>query len=89
MAFCRSLPEKNRIARTNTWTSLEKGGNIKGNMMLVYSRFSVGTGKTKHAHPNGCAYSLRVMQFDLAGFIQTGEVTGGVRGCDLNERRLL
>jgi hypothetical protein len=26
---------KNRIARTNTWTSLEKGGNIKGNMMLV------------------------------------------------------
>jgi hypothetical protein len=69
--------EKNRIARTNTWTSLEKGGNnIKGKYdVLVYvcvcvytSRFSVGTGKTKHAHPNRCVhiYSLsRVMQFDL------------------------
>jgi hypothetical protein len=39
--------KKNRIARTNTWTSLEKGEISKGNMMLVYSRFSVGTGKTK------------------------------------------
>jgi hypothetical protein len=41
MAFCRSLLEgkkKKRIARTNTWTSLEKGGNnIKGKYdVLVY-----------------------------------------------------
>jgi hypothetical protein len=76
---------KNRIARTNTWTSLEKGGNIKGNMMLVCTVDSAWEqekkNKKKHAHPNRCSYSLfRVMPFDLIeSFIQTaGEVTGGI-----------
>jgi hypothetical protein len=77
MAFCRSLLEgkkKNRIARTNTWTSLEKGGNnIKGKYdVLVYVCIPVDSaweqGKQNDAHPNRCVhiYSLsRVMPFDL------------------------
>jgi hypothetical protein len=66
--------KKNRIARTNTWTSLEKGGNnIKGKYdVLVYVCIPVDSaweqGKQNDAHPNRCVhiYSLsRVMQFDL------------------------